>query len=249
MPDLVVQRAGGVLRLTIDRPEKRNALSDEVATAICAELDDVADVRVVLLASTGDRVFCAGADLAVMSGAGAHQGRGGVRRVAEAMRACPVPVVVRVQGLCLAGGVGVILGADIVVAAESAAFGLPEIDRGLWPFMVSVLLAQHVSPKVAMDLMLTGRRFDAAEALSIGLLSRVVPDGALDEEVEALVAGITAAAPLAVREGKAAFLSLLDTGDTLEQMQTRLTALTQTADVAEGIAAFRERRPPHWQGR
>ncbi|MDX6256726.1 MAG: hypothetical protein QOJ11_3060 [Frankiales bacterium] len=249
MPDLVVQRAGGVLRLTIDRPEKRNALSDEVASAICAELDDVADLRVVLLASTGDRVFCAGADLAVMSGAEAHQGRGGVRRVAEAMRACPVPVVVRVQGLCLAGGVGVILGADIVVAAQSAAFGLPEIDRGLWPFMVSVLLAQHVSPKVAMDLMLTGRRFDAAEALSIGLLSRVVPDGALDDEVEALVATLAAAAPLAVRAGKAAFLSLLDTGDTLEQMQQRLTALTETADVAEGLAAFRERRPPQWQGR
>ncbi|MDX6221798.1 MAG: hypothetical protein QOD91_852, partial [Frankiales bacterium] len=145
--------------------------------------------------------------------------------------------------------VGVILGADIVVAAQSAAFGLPEIDRGLWPFMVSVLLAQHVSPKVAMDLMLTGRRFDAAEALSIGLLSRVVPDGALDDQVEALVATLAAAAPLAVREGKAAFLSLLDTGDALEQMQQRLTALTQTADVAEGIAAFRERRPPHWQGR
>jgi enoyl-CoA hydratase/carnithine racemase len=249
MPDLVVQRAGGVLRLTIDRPEKRNALSDEVATAICAELADVADVRAVLLASTGDKVFCAGADLAVMSSAGAHQGRGGVRRVAEAMRGCPVPIVVRVQGLCLAGGVGVILGADIVVAAESAAFGLPEIDRGLWPFMVSVLLAQHVSPKVAMDLMLTGRRFAAAEALAIGLLSRVVPDSALDDEIDGLVAGLAAAAPLAVREGKKAFLSLLETGAALEQMQERLTALTQTEDVAEGIAAFKERRPPHWQGR
>lgn len=249
MPDLVVQREGGVLRLTIDRPEKRNALSDEVASAICAELANLDGATVVLLASTGDRVFCAGADLAVMSAANAHQGRGGVRRVAEAMRGCPVPVVVRVQGLCLAGGVGVILGADIVVAAESAAFGLPEIDRGLWPFMVSVLLAQHVSPKVAMDLMLTGRRFGAAEARAIGLISRVVPDGALDDEVEALVAGLAAAPPVAVREGKQAFLSLLDTGDTLEQMQDRLTALTQTADVAEGIAAFKERRPPQWQGR
>ena len=92
----------------------------------------------------------------------------------EAMRACSVPVVVRVQGLCLAGGVGLVLGADVAIASDQAAFGLPEIDRGLWPFMVGLLLGQHVSPKVAMDLMLTGRRFDAAEALRIGLLSRVV---------------------------------------------------------------------------
>jgi enoyl-CoA hydratase len=100
-----------------------------------------------------------------------------------------------------------------------------------------------------MDLMLTGRRFAAAEALAIGLLSRVVPDARLDDEVEALVAGLADSAPLAVREGKRAFLSLLDTGDKLEQMQERLTALTQTDDVAEGIAAFKERRPPQWQGR
>jgi enoyl-CoA hydratase/carnithine racemase len=251
MPDLVVQRADGVLRLTIDRPEQRNALSDELATAICAELEDVAGDRVVLLASTGDRVFCAGADLSVMSDVGAHQGRGGVRRVAEAMRACPVPVVVRVQGLCLAGGVGVILGADIVVAAQSAGFGLPEIDRGLWPFMVSVLLAQHVSPKVAMDLMMTGRRVGAAEAAAIGLVSRVVPNEDLDVEVETVLTSLAAAAPLAVRQGKRTFWQLLDAGTTaaLTAMQEELTLLTQTEDAAEGIAAFYERRPPQWQGR
>jgi enoyl-CoA hydratase/carnithine racemase len=248
MPDLLVSRADGVLRLTIDRPEKRNALSDEVASAICAELENPDGVRVVLLASTGERVFCAGADLSVMASSGEHQGRGGVRRVAEAMRACEAPVVVRIQGLCLAGGVGVMMGGDIVVAAESAAFGLPEIDRGLWPFMVGALLSQHISPKVAMDLMLTGRRFGSAEALRIGLLSRVVPDEGLDAEVDAVVEGLAASAPVAVREGKRAFWSLLDLGTTLDDMQQRLTALTQTDDAAEGIAAFRERRPPHWQG-
>ncbi|MDX6243206.1 MAG: hypothetical protein QOE76_929, partial [Frankiales bacterium] len=235
----------GVLRLRIDREGKRNALSDPMATEICDALATT-EARVVLLSSSGDRVFCAGADLAVMSGDGS---RGGVRRVIEAMRACPVPVVVRVQGLCLAGGVGLVLGADLAIAADSAELGLPEVNLGLWPFMVSVLLAQHVSPKVAMDLMLTGRRVGAEEAAAIGLISRVVPDVGLDDEVEALVGTLAAAAPLAVREGKAAFLSLLDTGDTLAHMQQRLTALTQTADVAEGIAAFRERRPPRWQGR
>jgi enoyl-CoA hydratase/carnithine racemase len=207
----------------------------------------------VLLSSSGDKVFCAGADLVVM-GSGptnGHESRGGVRRVAEAMRACPAPVVVRIQGLCLAGGVGIVLGADITIAAESAQFGLPEVDRGLWPFMVSVLLAQHVSPKVAMDLMLTGRRVGAMEALGMGLLSRVVPDEALDDEVAAVVAALAATAPLAVRQGKQAFWRLLDdrTSAALTAMQEELTRLTQTHDAAEGIAAFREHRAPNWQGR
>jgi enoyl-CoA hydratase/carnithine racemase len=195
-------------------------------------------------------VFCAGADLAVMAGPPGET-RGGVRRVAEAMRACPAPVVVRVQGLCLAGGVGVMLGADLAIAAESAQFGLPEVDRGLWPFMVSVLLAQHVSPKVAMDLMLTGRRVTAAEALAMGLVSRVVPDTALDDEVESVVAGLAAAAPVAVRQGKQSYWQLQDAGTSaaLTAMQEQLNRLTQTADAAEGIAAFREHRAPRWQGR
>ncbi len=246
MSDLVVEQTGGVLRLRIDREVKRNALSDELATAICDSLATT-DARVVLLSSSGDRVFCAGADLAVMSGP-SNATRGGVRRVVEAMRDCPAPVVVRVQGLCLAGGVGLVLGADLAIAADSAELGLPEIERGLWPFMVSVLLAQHVSPKVAMDLMLTGRRIPAHEALTLGLLSRVVPSAALDDEVETVLAGLAAAAPLAVQQGKQAFRRLYDLQE-LTPMQDDLSRLAGSADAAEGIAAFREKRPPQWQGR
>ncbi|BEP13480.1 enoyl-CoA hydratase-related protein [Acidothermaceae bacterium B102] len=212
-----------------------------MATEICAALE-ATDARVVLLSSSGDKVFCAGADLAVMSGSGS---RGGVGRVVEAMRACPAPVVVRVQGLCLAGGVGLALGADLAIAADTAAFGLPEVTIGLWPFMVSVLLAEHISPKVAMDLMLTGRRMPAAEALAVGLLSRVVPAADLDREVEAVVAGLSAAAPLAVQAGKRSFLARGTMGD----MEAALTALSNTEDAAEGIAAFRDKRPPVWRSR
>jgi enoyl-CoA hydratase/carnithine racemase len=246
MTDLLVSQADGVLRLCIDRPEKRNALSDELATAICDALAST-DAHVVLLSSTGDKVFCAGADLSVMS-ASAGGSRGGVRRVAEAMRDCPVPVVVRVQGLCLAGGVGIILGADVVIAGDNVELGLPEVHRGLWPFMVSVLLAQHVSPKVAMDLMMTGRRVPAAEALSMGLLSRVVPADRLDDEVESVVGQLAAGPPLALQQGKQAFLGLLDTGDALARMEEQITRLSQSADAAEGIAAFGEKRPPRWTG-
>jgi methylglutaconyl-CoA hydratase len=241
VPDLLITEADGVLRICLDREAKRNALSDEMATEICSQLA-ATEARVVLLSSSGDGVFCAGADLAVMSGGGS---RGGVGRVIEAMRACPAPVVVRVQGLCLAGGVGLVLGADLAIASDTASFGLPEIDRGLWPFMVGLLLGQHVSPKVAMDLMVTGRRFPATEALAIGLLSRVVGHGDLDHAVEKLVAQISAAAPLAVRAGKRAFLG----GGSMADMEQAITRLSQTEDAAEGIAAFREKRPPVWHAR
>jgi enoyl-CoA hydratase/carnithine racemase len=239
--DLLVSEADGVLRIRLDRPDKRNALTDEMATEVCSLLA-ATEARVVLLSSSGDGVFCAGADLSVMSGPGS---RGGVGRVIEAMRACAVPVVVRVQGLCLAGGVGLVLGADLAIASDAASFGLPEIDRGLWPFMVGLMLGQHVSPKVAMDLMVTGRRFSAAEAHAIGLLSRVAGQDDLDRLVEEVVGQISAAAPLAVRAGKRAFLD----GGSMAEMEQAITRLSQTDDAAEGIAAFREKRPPVWRAR
>jgi enoyl-CoA hydratase/carnithine racemase len=145
--DLQVRTEGGVLRLHLDRESKRNALSGEVLDAMLAALREVAaepadapgGPRLVLLTSAGERVFCAGMDLGHMTrtppasrctrAGAAARGRAGDARL-------PVPVVASVQGLCLAGGVGLVLGCDLVVAADSAAFGLPEVDRGLWPFMV-----------------------------------------------------------------------------------------------------------------
>ena len=255
MSDLVVTREAGVLRLHIDREPKRNALSGEVLDGILAALLDAGDARVVLLTSAGDRVFCAGADLVQMApdatGLEVHQGRGKLREVVLAMRACPVPVVASVQGLCLAGGVGLVLGCDLVVAADGAAFALPEIDLGLWPFMVSALLGRHVSPKRAMEMMLSARRVPAAEALQMGLLSRVVPAADLHAETEALVAAIAAKPPVAVRLGKAAFLSAMETplAPGLEAMQAQLSLLNTTEDAAEGVGAFLARRSPAWKGR
>jgi enoyl-CoA hydratase/carnithine racemase len=150
LSDLLVERDGGILRLTINREERRNALNDAVLTGLTEAILDPGDCRVVVVASAGERIFCAGADLAVMSndatGLEQHEARGGVARLLDAMRASPLPIVGRVQGLCLAGGVGVAMGCDVLIASEAAAFGLPEVDRGLWPFMVSALLARHVSP-------------------------------------------------------------------------------------------------------
>lgn len=254
--DLQVRRTGAVLRLVITREQRRNALSPgllEEMRAALGSLDPA--VRVVLVASAGERVFCSGADLVAMApgatGLERHEARGGLREVVLAMRAAPVPVVARVQGLCLAGGVGLVLGADIAVASAAAAFGLPEVDLGLWPFMVSALLARHVSPKHAMDLMCTGARLDAARAEAIGLVSRVVPAERLDAEVEELLESLAAKPPAAVRLGKAAWQAVGEVGldAALAAMQAQLTLLTQTQDAAEGVAAFLAKRPAVWTGR
>lgn len=253
MSDLQVSNEAGVLRLRIDREPKRNALNGEVLRGILAALRDPGDARVVLLTSAGDRVFCSGADLVQMApdatGLEVHEGRGLLREVVLEMRDSPLPVVASVQGLCLAGGVGLVLGCDIVLAADTAAFGLPEVDLGLWPFMVSALLGRHVSPKRAMEMMLSARRVPAAEALEMGLISRVVTD--LAGETDALVAALAGKPPVAVRLGKAAFRaameSSLDAG--LEAMQAQLSLLNTTEDTTEGVTAFLEKRTPVWKGR
>ena len=255
MTDLVVDRDGPVLRLHIDREAKRNALSSQLLAGLLLALAQVGDARAVLLTSAGGKVFCAGADLVQMApdatGLEVHESRGLLREVVLAMRDCPVPVVAAVQGLCLAGGVGLVLGCDLVLAADTAAFGLPEVDLGLWPFMVSALLGRHVSPKRAMELMLSGRRVPAAEALEMGLLSRVVPAASLAAETTALVQALAGKPPVAVRLGKAAFTaaqeSTLAAG--LEAMQAQLSLLNTTQDAAEGVTAFLQKRPPVWTGR
>jgi enoyl-CoA hydratase/carnithine racemase len=257
--DLTVASDGGVLRLTINREAKRNALSAGVLAGLLAAVERAgadATVSVVLIASAGERVFCAGADLAVMAadatGLEQHEARGLLARLVLAMRACPKPVVARVQGLCLAGGVGLAAGCDVVLAAESAMWGLPEVDRGLWPFMVSALLARDIAPKHALDLMLSGERIDARRAEMMGLVSRVFADADFDAEVDAYVARLAAKAPVAVRLGKAAWAAVGETAGldvALEAMQAQLSLLTTTQDAAEGIAAFFDKRPPRWSGR
>lgn len=259
MSELKQDLRDGVLRLTIDREDKRNSLSADVlrelgAAVAAASSDDA--VHVVLVTSAGDRVFCSGADLAVMgndaTGLEQHEGRGLLRDLVLAMRACSKPVVARVQGLCLAGGFALAGGCDVVLARDSAQFGLPEVDRGLWPFMVGALLSKHMSPKHAFDLMVSGDRISARQAYEIGFVSRVLPDDGFDQAVDAYVAKLAAAPPAAVRLGKAAWASVSETTSlpaALEAMQAQLSLITTTKDAVEGITAFFEKREPRWQGR
>jgi enoyl-CoA hydratase len=256
--DVVASVVDGVLTLTIDHEARRNALSPAVLDGLLAGVRERAvedDVRVVVVTGAGEKAFCAGADLASSAPDATplelHEARGGLRSLVLAMRDCPRPVVARVQGLCLAGGLGLALACDLVVASEAAAFGLPEVDIGLWPFMVGALVARHVSPKRALDLMLTGRRVPAAEAYDMGLVSRVVPADGLDAAVAEVCAGIAAKSPLVLRMGKAAWYATEEVAlaPALETLQAQLSLLTQSKDAVEGVTAFFQKRPPEWTGR
>jgi enoyl-CoA hydratase/carnithine racemase len=265
---LEARLADSVLWLRIRRPERANALTPSMLEAMAELLRRPPDGTAVgVLCSEGGTVFSAGADLSMMApggpGAGtrvppggaaapaAHAARGAVREAMLALLECGFPVVARVQGLCLAGGVGLALACDLVVCAQSSQWAMPEIDRGLWPFMVSALLVRHVSPKLAMDWMMTGRRIPAAELARTGMISRLVADADLDAEVERVVAELRAKPPLALAAGKAAARAAAETTvpGALEAMQAQLSLLAASEDAAEGIAAFAERRSPVWRGR
>jgi enoyl-CoA hydratase len=253
--DLAVTTQDRVLRLHLDREPKRNALNGEILRGMLAAIRTPGDARAILITSAGDKVFCAGADLVQMApdatGLEVHEGRGLIRELVLAMQACPLPIVAGVQGLCLAGGVAIILGADVVIAADTSAFGLPEVDLGIWPFMVSALLGRHVSPKRAMEMMLSARRVPAAEALEMGLLSRVVPFDDLLRESVVLAQSLANKPPVAVRLGKRAFLDAMESSlpAGLAAMQAQLSLLTSTEDASEGIGAFLQKRAPEWKGR
>lgn len=256
--ELLYDVADGVARLTINRPERRNALSWGVISGIRqriaeAKADD--SVRVVVLTGAGDKAFCAGADLGGMAeGAGyldLHEGRGELARLFEDMWALGKPTIARVRGYALAGGFGLALACDMVIAADDAQFGTPEIDVGLWPFMITVPLMRSMPPKKALELMLTGRRVDAAEADRIGFVTRIVPVDDLDDTVDLLAASLAAKSPALMRLGRDSFYAVWDqaAAEALRHLHPLLTIATQTEDSREGIAAFVEKRPPQWTGK
>lgn len=257
-PEVLYTRDGPVARITINRPERRNAMSFGVMAGLrehlaAARADD--DVRVVVLTGAGDRAFCAGADLGGIAGDGgavaAHDGRGLLAQVFRDLWACGKPTIARVRGYALAGGFGLALACDVVIAADDAVFGTPEVDVGLWPYMITVPMLRSMPPKRVLELQMTGRRVDAAEAERIGFVTRVVPADRLDAAVDELAATLAAKSPLVLRWGRDAFYRVLEmpADAALDHLQAMLSVHTLAEDAAEGIAAFTEKRPPRWRGR
>ncbi|HEY8152588.1 MAG TPA: enoyl-CoA hydratase-related protein [Myxococcota bacterium] len=258
-PSVRSQQADGVATLTIDREAKRNALDRETLGALEAALDAAArdpEVRVIVLRGAGDRVFCAGADLAEIQGhesieASRHH-FDGVARVILAIQRAGQPVIARVPGFALAGGFGLAVAADFTVASVGARFGLPEIGVGLLPLMVSAPIYRALgSRKALLDLVLTGRQIDAAEAKQLGLVSRVVEAGELDAEIARLSATLLAFSPSALRLGKEAVYTLceMEYQTSMRYLREMIVLTSRTEDAQEGIRAFFEKRKPVWTGR
>lgn len=249
--------AGGIARLTIDREAARNALSPTVIDGLTKGLtraEGDAAARAIVLTGAGTRVFCAGGDLGGMSGDGflaGHDSRRAYGQLLLALQQVKKPTVARVNGHALAGGLGLVLACDLAVASDAAGFGTPEIDRGLFPMMVLAFLQRHVGRKRALELLLTGDRLTAQQALDWGLVNRVVPAAELDAATDAL-AGKLAGKSLAILAlGRRSFFTAEDLplGQSVEFLASQLALNVMCEDTAEGVTAFLEKRPPKWGDR
>lgn len=266
-PPLRVERTGpggAVARITLARPEHRNALDAELGEALRAAFASLAgeapaSLRAVVLGGDGP-TFCAGADVAWMRATAAlplEENIADASRLAGMLAtidACPVPLVVRVQGAALGGGAGLCAVGDVVIADAGARFGFPEVRLGLVPATIAPFVVRRIGEGAARSLFTTGDRFDAAEARRLGLVHRVVEgDGVLDLAVDEAVAAILHGGPEAVREAKALARSIARSGgdavaaDAVAEHTSRVLAGRRaSAEAAEGLDAFAERRRPAW---
>jgi enoyl-CoA hydratase/carnithine racemase len=253
--ELLRQAAGGVVRLTINRPEKRNALSRELLGELEQVLAEVAndnECRVVILASQGP-VFSAGHDLSEMSGGSEtdyHELFALCSRVMGGLRKLPQPVIARVQGLATAAGCQLVAACDLAVAAEGAAFATPGVKLGLFCTTPMVPLVRAIPAKPALEMLLTGKPISAQRAWELGLINRVVASDQLDQAVDEYVQAIRASSPLTIRLGKAAFYDqfALDEGTAYQRATAVMTDNACRRDAQEGISAFLQKRQPTWSG-
>jgi enoyl-CoA hydratase/carnithine racemase len=255
---LLLERAGNRATIKLNRPDQRNALSAAMLRDLIAAFGwarDDAQVRVVVLTGSGDRAFCAGADLgsfdADMSEIERHQGRHLFVELFNLMQSLGKPIVGRINGACLAGGLGLAASCDILVAVDSATFGTPEINVGVWPMMIQAVLQRNVGRKPLLEMILLGERVDAAEARRIGLVNRVVDAGELDATVDDIAGRLEKKSPIVMRLGRDSFYRVQDMefAAALEYLQAQLSLVTLTEDTKEGVMAFFQKREPQFKGR
>lgn len=253
-PELDVRQHGGVLRLTIQREARRNAISPAVLKGLSEALTAAnADrgVRAIVLTGAGEKAFCAGADLQTGQSfkfdySEPTQGFANLFRLTRQLN---VPLIARVNGACMAGGMGLMAMCDMVVAAPHAVFGLPEVKVGVFPAQVLSVLNGLIGARALAELCITGEPITAKEALALGLINHVSED--LDAGVQALLDRFLDKSPAAIRRGLYLMkrIGAMSFEESMAFTESQIALFALTEDAAEGQAAFREKRKPNWSGR
>jgi enoyl-CoA hydratase len=248
----------GVASIVLDDPSTRNALSDELLDQLIVRLQQARDdtgVRVVVVTSADERVFSSGGNLKAFADESPviqkYTGLDRFPRLYQLLGGLGKPSLCAANGDVLAGAFGLALACDLIVAREGVRFGCPEINVGVFPFMISALIYRSVPRAKANELMMTGELITAEEALGLHIVNKVVPAAEFDAEVRRLTGRIASRSPLLMRLGKQALTASRDLPlpDALNYLQGMLTLAFTTEDIREGVAAFREQREPRWQGR
>ena len=255
--DILLERKGPALWATINREERRNALTKDVFAGLMKSLqmaEEDRSIRAVVWTAVGDKAFCAGGDLKPGKSVFDFEPHEPTTTPVNAMRTVTnsrVPIIGRINGHCLAGGLGLLAMCDIAISTDAARFGVPEVRIGLFPMQIYPMLQEIVPRRALTEMCMTGQPITAAKALEYGLLNHVVPASELDNKVNELVTQLTEASPTALRLGKYAMRAMASM--TLEQAlafsESQIKVMVQTEDAIEGKASFNEKRKPVWTGR
>jgi enoyl-CoA hydratase/carnithine racemase len=251
-----VARHGPAETITLAFPERRNAIGPLMTNELLWALHDARaadDVRVIVLTGEGAS-FCAGGDFAeIVSGSPPTDlpSKGDFTDLLLGLWQSDKPVIAKVNGHAMGGGLGLVAACTFAVASASVRFGTPEIDVGLFPMIIMAVLGRHAPRRRLLEIMLLGEKFDAREAMRLGMVNRVVDPEALDPEVQGLAETLSSKSPTAVRLGLRALAAQNDRDleQALPLLRERLGEILGTEDAREGLAAFLEKRPPKWTGK
>ena len=254
-PEIVTQTRGPALWIVINREERRNAMNKAVLAGIEAAVRDAEqrpEIRAIVLTGAGRKAFCAGADLSGGTGTfilGLDEPMTDFGKLARLVRDAGVPLIARVNGDCIAGGMALMALCDLAVVADHARFGLPEVKVGVFPMQVLVYLRNMIGSRRVNELCLTAELVDARRAHEIGIANYVVPYEELDARVDALVRRLGEMSPVAIRRGKYAIAAMeaMAFPEALAFAEQLIALTAMTSDATEGLAAFNEKRAPRWK--